>query len=258
MGHSLTYWIVAVLVVMLVGISKSGFASGSGVVATPLLALVMPVADGAALMLPILLFVDVFNLRYYRNDFDRPNLKILLPGAVIGIVFGSLFFRQFIEQEQVLEFGLGLMGLAFLAYEAYRAMLAQDTAAYLLPSAVGFLLGILAGFISTLTHAGVPPVSIYLIPQKLAPKVFVGTVAYLFFIVNALKLIPYAMLGLLKVGSLTTTLLLLPPTFVGIKLGYWLNGKMSQEVFRRFIYVILFFTSVQLLLGRSLLGLVVG
>lgn len=52
------FWLVAALAVLLMGLSKSGFASGFGAMATPLLALVVPVPEAAAIMLPLLLVMN--------------------------------------------------------------------------------------------------------------------------------------------------------------------------------------------------------
>ena len=57
----LTLTVIA-LVVVLTGISKSGFAGALGVFAVPLLLLVMPAVDAIALMLPILIVADVLSL----------------------------------------------------------------------------------------------------------------------------------------------------------------------------------------------------
>jgi len=52
--------------------------------------------------------------------------------------------------------------------------------------------GSVGGFTSTLAHAGGPPVSVYLLPQKLPPVLFVGTTVIVFTMFNYVKLIPYA------------------------------------------------------------------
>ena len=49
-----SFWWVALPAVLLLGLSKSGFASGLGSLATPLLAVAMPVPQAAAVMLPLL------------------------------------------------------------------------------------------------------------------------------------------------------------------------------------------------------------
>ena len=74
-------------------------------------------------------------------------------------------------------------------------------------------------------------------------------------VVNIVKLIPYSFLGLIRVGNLATTLILLPLAFVGVRLGVWLNGRFSEEWFTRVVYVLLTLTSIQLILGESLISL---
>lgn len=109
LSHPLEFWLFAGLAVLLIGVAKAGFGSGIGVAATPLLALVLPVVEAAALLLPLLLVADVFAVRHYRGTFDRSNLWLLLPSAAVGIVLGGLFFERFIEQERVLKVGIGLI-----------------------------------------------------------------------------------------------------------------------------------------------------
>ena len=48
-----TFYILAALAVIIVGLSKSGFGSGIGVLGVPLMALVIPPAQAAAIMLPL-------------------------------------------------------------------------------------------------------------------------------------------------------------------------------------------------------------
>ena len=52
------FYAVAIPAVLLMGLSKSGFASGLGSMGTPLMALVIPVPRAAAIMLPLLLVMD--------------------------------------------------------------------------------------------------------------------------------------------------------------------------------------------------------
>ena len=52
------FYAVAVPAVILMGISKSGFGAGFGALAVPLMALVVPVPQAAAILLPVLLLID--------------------------------------------------------------------------------------------------------------------------------------------------------------------------------------------------------
>ena len=249
------FWITAILAVILVGIAKAGFGGGVGVIATPLMALTIPVADAAALLLPLLIIIDLISVRHYYRTYDKPSLRILLPSAVVGIVLGAFFFGVFRDNEQALRVSIGLLSLAFLAYQAGRTLLTGALVNRRPPEVAGIGLGALAGFASTLAHAGGPPVAVYMLPQGLARGMFVGTSVVFFTAVNLIKLVPYSMLGLLRVGNLTTILLLAPLGYVGVRLGLYLNRRFSDVWFTRVIYVLLLITAIQLLSGQSLITL---
>lgn len=252
------FWFVAILAIILVGMAKAGFGSGPGLLATPLIALTIPVADAAALLLPLLIVADIFSIRHYRNTYDGTSLRILLPAAVVGIAVGALFFRYFSSNERIMQIGIGLLALIFVLFQATRVLIFGRLESRRLPAPVGMLLGATAGFTSTLAHAGGPPAAIYMLPQKLPRHLFVGTTIIFFFIVNVVKLIPYAILGLLRVGNLLTILILSPFAVVGVSAGIYLNKRFDEVWFNRVVYGILFLTGVQLVLGRSILGLLLG
>jgi len=79
--------------VLITGISKSGFGGGLGVLAVPLMALYVSPLQAAAIMLPILCAMDLINVWVYRKTWDRPNIKILLPASLVGVVIGAMTFR---------------------------------------------------------------------------------------------------------------------------------------------------------------------
>lgn len=103
------------------GVAKAGFGGGIGIIATPLLALTMPVSDAAALMLPLLIACDVFAVRHYYSNFDGKSVKRLLPGALLGIGAGAFFFGYFSQHERVLEVGLGVLALLFVLFQLGRS-----------------------------------------------------------------------------------------------------------------------------------------
>lgn len=249
------FWILAPLAVLLIGIAKAGFGGGIGVVATPILALILPVPQAAALLLPILICADLFTVQHYYKHTDRHHLKILLPSALVGILLGSLLFTALSENERALKISIGLLVLAFLIFQLLKGTLLTSLENTRPGRKLGLLLGTTAGFTSTLAHVGGPPLAIYLIPQQLPRHLFVGTSAVFFMVVNLIKLLPYSLLGLIEIGNLTTAALLLPIVLLGVRLGIWLNKRFSQRWFMRLIYALLLFTSLQLLLGTSLITL---
>lgn len=78
------FYYVAIPAVVLLGLAKGGFA-GLGIASTPMLALYLPPLEAAALILPILITQDLISAYVYRKDWDSWNLKVMLPGAVIGM-----------------------------------------------------------------------------------------------------------------------------------------------------------------------------
>ena len=67
-----------------------------------------------------------------------------------------------------------------------------------------------AGFTTFVAHAGGPPFAMYLLPLRLATAVYVGTTVVYFTVMNALKVVPYAELGLFDARTLWTAAVMLP------------------------------------------------
>lgn len=254
--YPLAFWMSALASVLLIGISKAGFGAGIGVIATPLMALTIPTAEAAALLLPLLILSDFMAIRQYRSRFDKRNLFILLPGAMVGIVIGWFFFGYFRGNEGILKIGIGILALSFVAFQLLHAHLVGMLKKRQPAVAEGVAWGIVSGFTSTLAHVGSPPAMVYLLPQNLPRDIYVGTTIYFFTVTNLVKLIPYAELGLLRVGNLYTIAILLPVAYIGVRLGYYLNQKCSDKWFNRLVYGLLALTGLQLVTGFDLLHLI--
>ena len=106
------FYAIAVPGFLLVGISKGGFGGGLGSVAVPMMALVVPVPQAAAVMLPLLMTMDVIGLWAYRARWDRVNMRIILPGACLGLFLGYLSFRYLPESYMRLLIGVVEIGRA--------------------------------------------------------------------------------------------------------------------------------------------------
>ena len=158
-SHDPVFWLLAIVGVLLTGISKSGFAGGAGVLAVPLLALVIPVPVAAALMLPLLVLMDARTVLMYRHALtDFTHLKRIVPAALIGIAFAGFAMAEM--PTDTLTIVLAVISLAFAFWEPLLAFLGR------LPGAA-FLWGGISGITSTLLHAGGPPITIYFLSQKI-------------------------------------------------------------------------------------------
>lgn len=236
---------MAVLAVLLAGFSKASAAGGVGLMAVPLMSIAIAPQHAAAIMLPILCALDLLGLWAYRGQFDRRLLRQLVPGAVLGILVGALVFKT-VDVRWV----KGLLGAECLVFAVHRIVGSRglEATAARTPSRLraGFW-STISGFTSTLAHAGGPPVLQYLLPLKLPKTLLVATTVYYFTIVNYLKLVPYAWLGLLEKANLGTSLLLAPV----IPLGYWIGWRFTRSIperpFYTFINLSLVATGMKLL-----------
>lgn len=229
--------------ILLAGISKGGFAGGVGFIGVVLITFVIPAADAAAILLPILCIMDIAGGWAYRKTWDRPSMRALLPGALVGIAAGALLFREF--SDQYLRLTVGAIGVVFaLDYWIGR----RGAGAPATPSAAsGMLWGAVSGFTSTLIHAGAPAYSVYMLPKRLDRAVYVGTSAMFFLVVNYVKLLPYWWIGLFDARNLTTSLVLAPLAPVGIWLGVWLQRRIAAAPFYRICYGLLLLSGAKLM-----------
>ncbi|HEX4124702.1 MAG TPA: sulfite exporter TauE/SafE family protein, partial [Tepidisphaeraceae bacterium] len=101
-------------------------------------------------------------------------------------------------------------------------------------------IGGIAGVSSTLAHAAGPIIALYLLPRKLDRRVFVGTCAIYFFMLNTAKLPAYWVSSQFSREVLLTSAKLLPLVFVGAAFGFWINRRMTDRIFSKVIYAFTF------------------
>jgi uncharacterized membrane protein YfcA len=235
------FYAVAVPAVLLMGVSKSGFGSGFGSLAVPLMALAIPVPQAAAIFLPILLVMDLLGIAAFRRHFDWALIRFLVPLGLVGTVIGMLSFRL-LDARLV----AGLVGVFTLAFLAQRLLFPPRPDGPHPPRWLGAILTATSGFTSFVSHAGGPPISAYEIPMRLPPIVFTATMAAFFFVINLSKWAPYAWLGLLDLRNLATSLALLPLAPVGVWAGVRLAHRIQPQLFYRLVYAGMFLTGCKL------------
>lgn len=235
-------------VILIAGIGKGAFGQGTAGLAVPLMAMFIAPADAAGIMLPILCLMDIFGVHAYKRAWSREDVRALLPGAVFGIVLGSLAFGALSPNAVRLVLGVISVLFAVNAWlrlgERIARFLARTEGPPGKVAATGW--GTLSGFTSTLAHAGGPPYVIYMLGRGADKTVFVATSAVFFFAVNYIKLVPYYFLGQLNLGNLATALLFAPLVPLSVWLGVWLHRRISQALFMKVTYGLLFASGVKL------------
>ncbi|GAB5450151.1 MAG: sulfite exporter TauE/SafE family protein [Halioglobus sp.] len=236
------FYLVSIPGVMLYGIAKGGFGGPIPILAVPLMALVMPPAQAAAILLPILVVMDALVVKTYWGVFDRAALRVLLPGALLGVLLGYLLAGAM--NEHYMRILVGILSLGFGLFTLF-GLEGKGSSEHGVAS--GSLFGALAGFTSFSIHAGGPPLTMYLMPKQLTPLLFAGTAGIFFAVVNVVKLVPYYALGQFSADNLLYSLVLVPLAPIGVKLGHYLVQRSEPAFYYR---VISFFLVV---LGAKLL-----
>lgn len=243
MEPSLAFWLSACVATFFVGMSKGGFPM-VGMLAVPILSIFMSPAIAAGLILPIFIVSDVYAIWLYRRDFSAPNLKVLIPAGVMGIIFGYLTVS--VVSDDFMKLVVAVIGVVFLA-DLYRKRLLKKVTYKAASTPRGLFWGTLAGYTSYIAHAGGPPFQAYVLPQKLDKLTFVGTSTMMFAVVNALKVPPYIMAGQMGWDSLMTVIYLVPLAVAGAWTGHWVVRRLPERFFFVFVEVALFAVSAKLL-----------
>lgn len=240
------FYALAIPVVLLVGISKGGFGGGLGTLAVPVLSLLVDPRLAAAVLLPILCTMDLVSLWSFRGTWDKANLKIMLPPAMLGLVGGALTF-QYMDAAMI-RLMVGLMALYFVGHYLWGKYLLQRLKPQPRNIWRGGFWATFSGYVSYIAHAGGPPIAIYLLPQHLPKTTFVGTTVLFFGVVNYVKLVPYAWFGQLNIGNLSTALVLLPFAPLGVLLGLYLHRRVSDKWFYLSCYALLLLAGLRLVI----------
>jgi uncharacterized protein len=238
----LWFWTAAVVAAALVGMGKGGVPI-VGMLAVPLLALVMNPVVAAGMLLPVYVVSDAFGLYAYRHAFDRRVLAILVPGAVVGVGVG--WATATVVPEDAVTLLVGVIGLAFsLNLILRKTMLAEPKAPQVAP---GLFWGAVTGFTSFVSHAGGPPYQVYTMPLGMTKAVFAGTSTIAFAIINAVKLVPYYALGQLNFGNLKMAAVLALPAVIAVFAGVRLVKRMPAQLFFRLVTWALLLISLKLI-----------
>lgn len=272
-------WAVVLLAIFLIGVTKSGFGSGVGLMIVPMTTLAMgciPSRGSQAalgLLLPLLIVGDFIAVYQYRHLFSfrkarRPALvpagaieanepqphdpqhpdafrimQALLPGTAVGVVLGGLLLWWFHQQKELvnalMRVEIGFESILLVGIHWWRQY--KGIQQHLMREPLrSHLTGGFAAVCSTLAHAAGPVIAMYLLPLRLDRQVFVGACAIYFFMLNTAKLPAYFVAGQFAKAELSFTLCFVPLVLVGAVFGFWVNKRMSDKLFTRIVYAITF------------------
>jgi uncharacterized membrane protein YfcA len=246
------FYLAAIPAVILVGLSKGGF-SGLSLLSIPLLALVTSPIRAAAIMLPILIVQDIVSVWAYRRSFNRRIVAIMIPGGILGIVLAAITATYVTDAIVVL--GVGLIASGFVLYTWLRPSGVRETLSTGSVPA-GIFWGACSGFTSFIANAGGPPFQVYVLPHRLPPQIYAGTMTMVFAAINWLKVGAFFAIGQVSLHNFSISATLFPLAIVATLAGIWLVRRVSGRLFYRIIYVFTLVIGLKLIFDgtRSLIG----
>ena len=239
----MTSLLLIALCALLTGLAKTSLP-GIGMLGVALMAMAVPARESTGLLLPMLLVGDVFAVTYYHRHAVWSHLWRLLPWAVIGIVVGWFALGK-VSDAQLRVF-VGAVVLALLALTWLRS---RTAVLERLPHSLWFaaLLGLLAGITTMMANAAGPIMVIYLLAMRLPKHEFIGTGAWFFLLVNAIK-VPFSIhLHLIRPDSLWINLFCVPLILLGCWLGIKLLRRIPEKLFSRLVQILAALAAIKLL-----------
>ena len=221
------FYLCSVPAVLLYGIAKGGFGGPIAVLSVPLMSLVISPTLAAAILLPILVVMDGLVVKTYWGHYDRRALRLLLPGALVGIGLGY-YSADLVDEEMMrlmvgvisLVFGLqNLVGLKGITGERHSAL-------------SGTLFGGIAGFTSFSIHAGGPPFSMAA-PALAEARQVADEIEMLRDVGTA------PAQAALVFENLALSLVLVPLAPLGVRIGHWLVQRSEARLYYSVISVFL-------------------
>ena len=238
-------WALAALAGFCCGIAKAGLA-GVGMMTVLLMADIFPGKLSSGVVLPLLIFADVMAAILYRQEIHWKRIRSLFWPILSGIVLGWGVLYSL--PDAAFKPLIGVMILLMLTIQITRTRTPDLTASLAGSPSFTWGAGLLTGLSTMVANAAGPIASIYLFMLGLPKREFVATMAWLFLMVNLVK-VPFSLhLGLISGGSLTLNLLLVPTVLAGLLLGRAMVHRLPQGPFQFIILSLAGLAALRLLI----------
>lgn len=182
------------------------------------------------LLLPILIFADIFAVSWYNRHAQWKHILRLIPWALTGILVATLVGQKLSDSSfnRLLAI-LVVSGIIILIWQDIRSGKIK------IPESRWFAapLGLLGGFATMIGNAAGPVMALYLLSMRLPKNAYIGTAAWFFFIVNLSK-VPLHIWSwkTISVDSFLLDLMMIPAIAAGAFLGIWLVRLFPEKLYR--------------------------
>jgi hypothetical protein len=234
------------LVVVAAFAVRGGAGFGGGVIAVPLLALVLPLQ----LIVPLITTLNFMaSIGHAVRDWrlvQWSDLMRLMPFALLGVGVGLYLFA--IVDARPLSRALGVFVILYALYAFATAGRPPKVAErWMKPLAAA--MGASAGLVGTLFGGAAGPLFvIYLNARRLDKNQFRATITAIMIAMSVVRIGGYASLGFLDLSGLKYLVVAIPMMWIGGYLGNRLVRRIDQRRFDRALGMLLIVSGVALML----------
>jgi len=225
---------IALGAALLLGIAKSGI-KGLAVLIVTGLALVYGAKESTGILMPLLICGDILAVIYYKRHVKWIYLIKLLPWMVLGVLVGVVLGKDL--PEDLFKSGMAVIILLSVVIMYYWERKKDRK----VPTHWSFaaLMGMMGGFSTMVGNLAGAFSNIYFLAIKLPKNEFIGTAAWLFFIINLFK-VPFHIWswGTINRTSFQISLSLIPAVIAGFCLGIFLVKKINNDKYRQLILLL--------------------
>ena len=240
---SWSIWFLTLGSAWLVGVSKSGL-KGIAMVTIPLLAHFYGGMASAGILVPFLVFGDMFAIRYYYKSLKWQHIKKLYPYALAGIAL-ALVVGKLITDAQFRNI-IAISVLLCLALIFYRDF-SGGSDNFTQKNWFARTLGVTGGFATMIGNAAGPIFNLYLLSMRLPKKSFIATGAVFYISLNFLKIpLHIVVWDSISLQTLQMNFVMLPAVWLGSLTGKWLVRFIPEREFRIFVTIVIAISSVML------------
>lgn len=225
---------------------RSTFGFGESLIAVPLLILFLPVEVAVPLSVLLSVLIALIVVIQDHNKIDFPSAKWLILYAIPGIPIGLLlllFASNFWVEL--------LLGVLLVSYSLYSLLGKEGPAQVTNHRSWLFICGFLSGVFGGAYGINGPPLVVYGKLRGWPANQFRATLQAYFFVASTVSVAGYAYKGLITEKVITSFLYAIPAALPAIFLGRYLNNKLGNSVFYKYVYIGLLLIGIFLLIRIS-------
>lgn len=229
--------LLAVIVIICIAAvlqSISGF--GFSLLAMPLLSIFVDIQDAVVIGTLCGIFTNAVHLRKDFQLVERSIARRISLSALIGMPLGVVVLSVFSATHMRAIIGAVIVVLVFLMMRNF-ILKTENTN-------VDIVLGAFSGLLATSVSTNGPPLVFLLQSKQLDPWRLRATLAYVFTISGCASFIVLMIAGKGSIEAFQYAMLSLPAMYLGTVVGRKARLRVTQEAFKRLMYVLLLATAV--------------